>query len=489
MNKLGTIDTSAGVVSYEILGSTGNTSLNDFVSKMQSTFTYGKAFAYEGFTVAAFGDNNNDPEEMRNLIKLNPLLPEVLQKQVRFMFGQGPWLFKETIDDNGKLQRKPLSWDENPDVWRWLMSWKKNGLQNDALEYLKNCIKEYYYTEGIFSKWKFYMSRRTGGAMPVRGLEYIPSTRARLAMEGMLEITDRLEYKDITHVMVSYWDNLYGNAYQVYDIFDEANPLKSATTISYTKDAGFGEELYAYPTFYYGLKEWIKGSNLNPKYINSYLKNSLNAKIHVIIPDAWISQKEETLQSICRQNMELDQEGEAMITEYDGLTDIGAVYNPGLVNKLIDQKIQQLAKVMSGEGDNQGKFFVSRKFQTQYGVEEWEFKEIPVKYKEFITSILELDKHAMKMIVAGKGLPPSISNLTNEGLFGGSGSEAYYNYLIYLNQLTYAEDYITKDINTALDINFPKLRKQRLKLGFYRNIPQRQEELKPIERMDKISQS
>ena len=50
---------------------------------------------------------------------------------------------------------------------------------------------------------------------------------------------------------------------------------------------------------FYGLREWILGANLNPKYINSYLRNSLNAKIHIKIPGAWIDLKTKTLQDLC----------------------------------------------------------------------------------------------------------------------------------------------------------------------------------------------
>jgi hypothetical protein len=153
-----------------------------------------------------------------------------------------------------------------------------------------------------------------------------------------------------------------------------------------------------------------------------------------------------------------------------------------MVQKLIDAKLKILTEVLSGEGENQGKTFVSRSFRTENGLEEWEFKEIPIKYSEFVTSIINYDKRAVEIIVQGKGIPPSISNVSKEGIFQSSGSEAYYNYLIYLNSLFYAEDFITQDINLALQINFPYLRKERIKLGFFRNIPDKQEDVPPKDR-------
>jgi hypothetical protein len=99
-----------------------------------------------------------------------------------------------------------------------------------------------------------------------------------------------------------------------------------------------------------------------------------------------------------------------------------------------------------------------------------------------------VDKRAVEVILAGKGLPPSISNVTKDGVFQSSGSDAYYNYMIYLNSLHYAEEFITEDINRALWINFPELEQQNVTLGFLRHVPERQEELQPKERIEKISQ-
>lgn len=496
MTRVNHYDRNRGIVdadgsafmTYEILGQSTADELKDFVSNMDK-FVYRDSFAYDDFTVAAYGEKNDLPEEMRNLIRNNPMLPEILKKQVRFMYGDGPFLYREEFNDDNRRERTHIPWNKYQKVKNWLESWKKNGLPDDYRTYLKKAIMEYYYTEGIFSGWHFNRSRRTNGRTPVRGLEYIPSTRARLAMEGFLGIDDRLEWSMLNRVIISYWDRLYRYKYNDYPLFDESNPLLYPRAVNYVKDVGFGEEIYSYPTFYYGLKEWIKGSNLNPKYINSYLKNSMNAKIHVLIPNQWIEQKEKRLKEIVDMNQQRDQDGKNLITEYDGLEDVGTTFDYSMIQKLIDVKLQKITQVLSGGGENQGKIFTSRKFQTEHGVEEWEFKEIPTKYKEFVTSIIEYDKRTVEMIVAGKGIDPSISNISKEGIFQSSGSNSYYNYLIYLNQLSYAEEFITEDINRALWINFPGLRREDIKLGFYRNVPQRQEELKPDERMEQTTTS
>jgi len=150
------------------------------------------------------------------------------------------------------------------------------------------------------------------------------------------------------------------------------------------------------------------------------------------------------------------------------------------------KKLTEALNVLSGEGENQGKAFWSRSFQTDHGVEKWEFTEIPAKYKEFVESVIEFDKRALAVILAGKGLDPAISNVTNEGIFN-SGSEIYYNYLLYLDTQRYAEEFVCRDINTQLWVNFPELERARVKGGFYRFAPERQENTSPQNRMEKQS--
>jgi len=114
------------------------------------------------------------------------------------------------------------------------------------------------------------------------------------------------------------------------------------------------------------------------------------------------------------------------------------------------------------------------------GVEDWEFKEIPSKYKEFIDSVIKYDERAVEVILEGKGLDASISNVAQKGVISKSGADAYYNYMIYLNSLMIPEKVCTADINYAIKLNFPGTD---VKLGFYRSIPARQSEITPSERI------
>jgi hypothetical protein len=475
-----------GVVTFEILSHADQVTINDEKVKYELLFKYGESFSFNEYTVATFGRANMLPYEAKNLISNNHILPEILKKQARYMYGQGPFLYVEEEDAEMGIKRIPVT-KQYQQVMNWLASWKKMGLKNSFADYAKQIILEYYYSEGVWSKYRFNKSRRAlaKGDIPIRGLEIVPNVKARLVFEGKKQVNELLEDEDYTHVMVGRWDVPKRYDMEVFPRFDESNPFKNPVAVNYVRDFSFGEDIYSTPTWFYGLKEWIKSSNLNPKYLNSYLKNSLNAKLHVLIPDSWIKAKETTLRNICTHNQDLEQAGKPMQSEYEGLKDIGTIFDYSMIQKLIDIKLQQITEVLSGEGENQGKVFFSRTFRTEYGVEEWEFKEIPTKYKEFVDSIINIDKRSVSVILEGVGLDPSISNVTKDGVFQGGGSDAYYNYIIYLNSLTYAEEYITRDINTVLQINFPELFRNGVKLGFYRYMPPRQQETSPDKRIEK----
>lgn len=470
------------VVSYEIVASSDQNGIeaDKEAFSQNPALPALEAIRYGEFTVAVYGERNNLPKMAGSLIRGNAVLPEILKKQVRILYGQGLYLYREEEDDKTRF-RVPVSKDY-PKVWEWLNSWKHNGIP-PIEEYIKSVIYEYYYLEGYFSKWHFNLSRRLGGPMPVRGLERLSGTRCRLATRHTLKPGETLENAMLDSVLYGRWEFPWRFEQEEYPRFRENDPLKYRVAVNYVADKGFDEDIYSIPTYFYGLYEWIRGSNLNPKYINSYLRNSLNAKVHVLIPDAWIASKEKTLKTICSENQDRQQAGKDLITEYEGLKEISTQFDYSMLQKLINIKIEQVTKVMAGEGENQGKLFVSRRFRTEHGVEEWEFKDIPTKYKEFVESITTFEKQAVGTILAGKGLAPSISNVSKEGIFD-SGSQVYYAYLVYLDTLRFPEDIVCRDLNTALAINFPELLKNNVKIGLYHRRPERQSEIPPDKRIE-----
>ena len=86
-------------------------------------------------------------------------------------------------------------------------------------------------------------------------------------------------------------------------------------------------------------------------------------------------------------------------------------------------------------------------------------------------------------MLSSKGLDSSISNVSKDGIVSKSGSDAYYNYMIYLNGLTIPETVVCADVNTALRINFPDKYRSGIRIGFYRPAIARQQDVTPENRM------
>lgn len=63
-----------------------------------------------------------------------------------------------------------------------------------------------------------------------------------------------------------------------------------------------------------------------------------------------------------------------------------------------------------------------------------------------------------------------VVNLSTE-IINKSGSESWYNYLLYVMTLTLDEYFILKELNRAIHINFPYAKEQGIKLGFWIDIP------------------
>jgi hypothetical protein len=274
------------------------------------------------------------------------------------------------------------------------------------------------------------------GAKKILALSYVGADETRLATrvetQGIASTTKRIKNKDCRHVIIGDWlnPNLYD--YEIYDRFNPADPFKFPVSIAFNADKTFTRWIYAYNNWFKGLFEWIKASNLSPRYLNSYLKNALNAHVHVIIPGSWYNQQKQILQNICSQNLTGDVPVQA---EYKGvklLNDKGApiAFYETMVEGIIAHELRQITALMTGEGKNQGKLWASTRWAKDDG---WEFKEFPGKFKDFIDSIITYDKRADQVILAGKGIASSITNVENDGVISKSGSDVYYNYLIYVD--------------------------------------------------------
>lgn len=435
------------------------------------------------------GPDNLEPNICKALIKGNRLLPSLIEKQISILYGNGPQLYISQATEDGMLARQYV---KNDRIQTWLDSWREHGLPDSYETYLNKCIRSYYYSEGIFSKWHLSRAVRAGitGFLPIVGLEHIDELRCRMATTKNIATRTDLEDRDFGLVMVGNWESAaISTEFKVYPRIDYTDPLSRNSAVSYSKNPNYGESIYASNVFFNGIKEWIKGCNATPEYINSFLENSLSARHHVIIPNAWISQKEDELKQMCDINARLEAEGKP---KSDFLKvkigkkeiEVGTNYTGDLLNEIVQAELTNLTNFLAGRGKNQGKVYATRSLLNQNGDQEtWKIEEIPQKYKEYIEALITYDKRADMVLLSAKGIDSSISNISSDGVISKSGADTYYNYLVYLTQQALPESIICADLNYAIRLNFPQEYRSGIRIGFYRPTVQRQEEVSPANRL------
>jgi hypothetical protein len=477
-----------GVLTFEIQGFAEREELREkeYQSLYSGYIQDNMTMRIGDFTVPLWGEGHNlYPQQIYSTTSENKLLPEVINKQVKFLFGKGPRLFREETQGEGDKTRRVRIPVEVPEIQEWLESWEENGFDS-YWEYLKNLIVDYYYVNTCVTQYVFSKARRLIGlenstkSSPVMALTYIGSDSARLATKTD-SLTKRITNKDCNYVIVADWMQPNRYEYEVFNRLNPRDPFRHPSAIAFNAEKTFTKSVYGMNNWFKGLFEWIKSSNLSPKYLNSYLKNALNAHVHVIIPGSWYRKQADMLEQICRRN----QIGETPVQyEYKGVKLFDEKNNPiafyeTMVDQIIEHELKQITSMMTGEGKNQGKVWASTRWEKEDG---WKFEEFPGKFKEYFESVISLDKRADQVILAGKGIASSITNVENDGVISKSGSDVYYNYLIYVASLTWDEYFVLKEINRAIHLNFPKAKKQGIKLGFWIDIPAKLQDTTPSDR-------
>lgn len=426
------------------------------------------------------GADNRLPDEITSVIGGNRILPTLLEKQVTMLYGKGPHVYKKVFKD-GKPGRE---WVQNDTIENWMGSWKEKGLQDNIKEFCEKVIRDNYYFDDYWVKWRTNKARRINGSAPIAGLEHIENRRCRLATRKDIKAVGAdYEDKDFQTVIVGNWIASMEKTFKIYKRFRYRDPAKFTTSVSYHKNSTPGQ-IYGYNRFYAGIKDWLLGTNRNPQYINSYLENSLSAKVHVIIPSEWLDMVRQKIEKYCEANQKRHDDGESLLKypNEDGI-EIGTEFHEQLLDVYVKKEMRRLSQFLSGV-KNQGKIWTTYSFRTNDGNDvEWQIKPIDLKYKEYISSLIDYDKRADMVITSAKGLPSAISNLDKEGIISKSGADVYYNYIVYLHNLHLHEETVTEPLNFAVKVNFPNLYRQGFRIGFYNEVPSRQEEVSPNDRL------
>jgi len=206
--------------------------------------------------------------------------------------------------------------------------------------------------------------------------------------------------------------------------------------------------------------------------------------VHIIIPDAWRQSQRMLIKALIDENVNREKNGETLL-RYNGL-EIGTKYKESILIQNMQTELRKLSSYLSGT-KNQGKAYASISFLSgQDKVEQrWRIETIDLKYKEYVESIIEYDKKAEEAMVSSVGMDASISAISKDGIISKSGADVYYNYLIYLMQLSPVDEKCAEPFNWALRLNFPKQYASGIRLGFYREVPAKQEDVAPNNRLNK----
>lgn len=429
-----------------------------------------------GYQVCMRGANNNLCDEVTTEIKQNRLLPRLYSKEIKMLYGNGPCAYMQTVE-GGKMKREYTAlpeWDE------WLNTWQERGMETTAQEFAKTNIKNFYYFGDFFCKFRFARGKRLG-MMPVAGIEPLENKHCRLATTRQDIAYEQISYSDFRHIAVGRWSYGLGN-YKIYPKFalsEVDNYLYAAVSHHREKSV---DEFYGVNETHQGARPYILGSNSTATYINSFLRNSLAAKIHIVIPNAWVVSKRSQLTKLCEEN-KLRKSKDKDLVKYNGI-EIGTEYRESLLVEYMRLELRKIGDYLSG-AENQGKAYSSISFMDASGHEQqWKIETIDLKYKEYIDSLIAYDKRTEEALLSSVGLDASISAVSKDGVISKSGSDSYYNYLIYIMSLTPEDEICAEPFNIALKLNFPELYKQGYRIGFYREVPQRQEDISPKDRLN-----
>lgn len=420
---------------FEITGSTREAKENG--KPKQSFSDWGDApIDIPGFKVVPFGSDNDIPRQIQESVFPNSLAPRLQNRKIELLFEQGPYLYKE-VKDGKKLTREP---QEDNNINDWL-------IENDYEEILMCGATDYYYTNQVYNKMiRDRQGRLSGGS--ISEIKALSSFDARLAYR----INDKREIP--THVVVGDWGQANTSEFEVYPLYDRANPTKYPVSIFHSKYKSFGLKEYALPEIY-GSLEWINRSTSVPKIFKALTDNSLNIKWHIQSPAKYWDDKRTQLKKNCDSSQPPKEYKEQMLED--------------LKKEILDK----LAELLSGE-DNVGKFWHNEYVVELIGANAmehgWKITPIEQKISEYVKAQIEISNKADFATVAGLGLHAALGNVGADGK-SDSGSEQLYALKIHqLTSVNIAEYYVCRAINEAIRARF----KTDIKIGFYHINPERE---------------
>jgi len=163
------------------------------------------------YRIVPFGETNNLPIALRDVIEENNLAGGIFKRQRGLLWGQGPELYKTEFIDNKKVK----TWVDDKEVKDWLRSW-------DFEAYLQHIIVDYFHSECTFTKLYRNRGPRIGNPGFIPKLEYVSISRARLEWPD-----DRMNPKRA--IIGDFDDEIYMSEREKYNAI-----IKDISTASYS---------------------------------------------------------------------------------------------------------------------------------------------------------------------------------------------------------------------------------------------------------------
>lgn len=384
-----------------------------------------KAYNVGDYAIFPYGDCNNLPDVIRDVVSRNYIAPGLLTRKRNLLWGNGPKLYREVFD--GDIITRELV--QNKEIQSWLDSF-------DYKDYLLRCLRDYNYVEATTTRVEqgkgFYI-----GDEFIAKLKHIPVNKVR---QAALSGSDNHIEGIATHAIINNRSSQYFVADElckVYPLFDCCDPFLYENSICYSNEYSFGIDMYTLPDIF-GALEWLRRSTATPLILKAFTDNSINLKFHVESPQLYWDKKRDELKTMCAEkNIPYKEE---YLKEYE------------------KKVFERITSVLSG-AENSGKMWHTQKLTDTDGNDlrefGWSIKAIDQNVKDFITAQIDVSKRADYAVGAAVGLHSALGNISESGK-SDSGSEQLYAHQTYLStNINVPEEICTKAINTAIRVNFP----------------------------------
>lgn len=443
---LSLVDTQAGTFALRMSAYSGSysDSMERFLSG-GSTSWDSDPVSVAGVRVVPWGENDNMPVMVRDLLERNNLGPGVLLRKAGLIYGQGPMLYRTAIDESGEVTRK---WCEDAQIQSWLDTW-------DYRRFARNAIIEYNHMGGVFVKYVSGKGVRVGKQW-IASLEALHSEDCRL-------VWPESGYKDVdscrqvlTGDLESYrWRNI-----RLFPMRHVNESRSSEVSVGYHSLRSYGRRFYAVSSFL-GSLPWMENANELPQIIKALNRNMMAGAYIVHEPAGYWDDKR------------------MKILEMDPTLSMAEVN--AKLEKLRDDVTRTIADVMAGS-KNAGKFFTAVDFvDPATGKEQaWKIEPIEMNIDKYIDAQVKISRIADSSTTSGLGLNPALANIIIDGK-GDSGSQMLYALKIFYGaDTTIAEDIVLEAVNDAMAVNFP--RKRDIRMGFYRQVVNKEDNVTASQR-------